>query len=156
MSDIFSGGYVVPTGGYVGGNALYPYQGFIAAAVVVLIVVLIYFLVVKPKQVDNDVITKSKGGFAPRAPSDLSRKLEERGWKLYTSPTCVWCHKQLNVSSDLKNSKIHTECGPNDDRCRHVTGFPHWENEHTKAVSPGFKTMDQLIAMAEKDFNQLQ
>jgi hypothetical protein len=165
MTDIFSGGFVVPAsmvGGttYDGGKGGYidkmqqTWAGYglrkkvIIAFLVIAVIAVIVIVVREYHQKPNlTPVTPTVGGFMARSgDGKLLDKLHEIGWQVHTRPGCHWCEKQGHVVNGLRDHPINIDCGNprNAHKCAAVPGYPHWQNTLTGESYPGYKTPEQL------------
>jgi hypothetical protein len=168
MTDIFSGGFVVPAsmvGGttYDGGKGGYfdkmqqtwaeygPRKKIIIAFLVIAVIAVIVIVVRDHHQKPNlTPVTPTVGGFMARSgDGKLLDKLHEKGWQVHTRAECGWCDKQKKGVNGLKYHPINIDCDnpKNAHKCAAAPGYPHWQNTRTGESYPGYKTREQLEAM---------
>ena len=69
----------------------------------------------------------------------LNDMLYNKGWRLYTSPNCIWCKKQLALLGGSYKGIINT---PNPK----ITSFPTLING--SQINPGYQSIKELHVMA--------
>lgn len=160
MTDIFSGGFVVPArmvGGttYDGGKdgyidkmwAGYGLQKKVIIAFLVFAVIAVIVYLNTSMSSTHTMVTPTVGGFMGRHRHGvLLDKLHEKGWQVHTRPGCGWCNKQTQEVNGLRDHPINIDCDnrKNAVLCAADPGYPHWKNILTGESYPGYKTPEQL------------
>jgi len=77
--------------------------------------------------------------------------LKKKGWRMFGSPTCSWCQKQLEVFGEYANDINFVDCSKNPELCAKykISGFPTWVDSQGN-VYPGFKSPAILMMMVGK------
>ena len=121
----------------------YDRRHVILALSVVLVIIVLFLL-----------YRRNRKGKASAAAGDLTKKLSDKKWMLYVSPTCGYCTQQLSLLGAKFNNTI--TCGsspqladsPLMPLCKDVKAFPYWINLVTREERTGLQTLEQLKEMA--------
>ena len=121
----------------------YLYYGLCVVAGLI-IIYLLYYFIFKNKAPQKNVMSnyetqshdvddgqesgeENENSTDPR--KQLVKKLNESGWTLYISPTCGYCHKQMDIFGEF-GQDLNVIVAKNDQSNipKGINGFPAWEN----------------------------
>jgi hypothetical protein len=126
----------------------YLYYGICVVAGLI-IIYLLYYFIFKNKAPQKNVMTnyeshdnddeqdsgeEDKNNTDPR--KQLVKKLNESGWTLYVSPTCGYCHKQMDIFGEFgQDLNVIVAKGDQSNVPEGINGFPTWVNKDGRMVS---------------------
>lgn len=108
-------------------------SGLVTALLVILVIVLIGAVLLCAFQ------AKSHG---------LAKSLHDVGWKVYVTPNCSACKRQLELIQGIEKKQMVVSCGQGGPaQCKNIPAFPYWVNHVTGETRTGMQCRGELMDM---------